>query len=228
MLILFFLNPAVIVADSSGALEQSPPRAALYTYTTPSRDGIGKLYMGREIAQVMGYQGAEWLERESRESQERPDLLLQALDIQPGQHLADIGAGSGFYTRRLAQATGANGRVYAVDVQPQMLDLLAQRLQAEGIRNVRLVQGAAQTVHLPAGRVDLALLVDVYHEFAFPYEMIESICAASSRGLGLRKSAKSGPLRYRARGHFRFVLAPLRPGRDPFCHFFAILCRFLQ
>jgi len=145
-------------------------------------DGTGKFYLDREIAQVMGYAGADWLERGERARQERPDLLLAALELKPGQVVADIGAGSGYYTRRLAKAVGTEGRVYAVDLQPEMLEILGRNLTAEGLENVELKQGRTTSVGLPAATLDLALLVDVYHEFEFPYEMMRSICQALKPG----------------------------------------------
>jgi precorrin-6B methylase 2 len=145
-------------------------------------DGIGKLYCGREIARVMGHEAAGWLERPEREAEENPRLLLAALQIQPGSTLADIGAGSGYLTRRLAGLTGPKGRVYAVDIQAEMIDLLSRNLAELGITNVVPVLGTTTNANLPAESVDLALLVDVYHEFSHPYEMMASICQALRPG----------------------------------------------
>jgi ubiquinone/menaquinone biosynthesis C-methylase UbiE len=138
-------------------------------------DGIGKFYQGREIAHVMGHQAADWLERPERQKEERPDLLLEALKVKPGESVADIGAGTGFYTRRLAQLTGSNGVVYAVDIQPEMLELLTNKMAEINIHNVKPILGSITDPKLPRDAVDLILLVDVYHEFDHPYEMVESM-----------------------------------------------------
>jgi protein-L-isoaspartate O-methyltransferase len=138
-------------------------------------DGIGKFFMGREIAHVMGHQAADWLERPEREKEERPDLLLPALKIKPGDAVADIGAGTGYYTRRLAKLAGEKGVIYAVDIQQEMLDLLTNKMAEIGIRNVRPILGTTTDAKLPPGAVDLILLVDVYHEFDFPFEMTQSM-----------------------------------------------------
>jgi len=141
----------------------------------PSRDGIGKVYQGREISHVMGHLGADWLERPERQYEERPDLLIKALGIKPGDTIADIGAGSGYFTRRLAAETGDGGRVLAVDIQPEMLRILKQNLEQEGIRNVKMIRGTEKAPNLPKASVDLVLMVDVYHEFSYPHEMMIAI-----------------------------------------------------
>src|SRR5207253_6096103 len=129
-------------------------------------EGIGRFYMGREIAQVMGHQaGAEWLERPEREHEERPELLLEALKLKPGEAVADIGAGTGYYTRRLAKLVGEKGLVYAVDIQIEMLDLLTNKMAEAGIHNVTPILGSISNPNLPVASTDLALMVDVYHEF---------------------------------------------------------------
>jgi len=138
-------------------------------------DGIGKFYLGREIAHVMGHQAADWLERPEREIEERPDLLLEALHIKPGQSVADIGAGSGYFTRRLARLVGERGTVYAVDIQPEMLDLLTNKMAELKIGNVKPTLGDVADPHLPPSSVDLILMVDVYHEFDHPYEMVRQM-----------------------------------------------------
>lgn len=159
--------------------------AAPTTTTAPARiyqqrakhdpNGIGKFYLGREIAQVMGHEGADWLERPEREAEEAPALLMKALGLKEGEVVADIGAGSGYFTVRLSRLVGPTGRVKAVDIQQEMLDLLAARLKRERIENVDLVLGGESDPRLEPGSVDLVLMVDVYHEFAFPYEMMQRI-----------------------------------------------------
>ena len=154
-------------------------------YTTPVRpdpDGIGKAYCGREIARVMGHEGADWLERPQREAEERPERVVAALGLQRGQAVVDLGAGTGYFTRRLAAAVGPTGRVYAVDVQPEMLARLTNTLAAAGVSNVVAVLGAEDDPRLPPGCADLILLVDVYHELAWPREMTEAMLRALRPG----------------------------------------------
>jgi ubiquinone/menaquinone biosynthesis C-methylase UbiE len=138
--------------------------------------------MGREISQVMGHLGAAWLERAEREQQEKPEKVLDSLGLRPGLVVADIGAGSGYFTRRLSQRVGSGGSVFAVDIQPQMLELLESRLRKEGVNNVSLVLGIEQDPRLPDESIDLALMVDVYHEFSYPYEMLRALCQALKPG----------------------------------------------
>jgi len=145
-------------------------------------NGIGKFYMGREIAHVMGHQAADWLERPERGKEERPDLLFPALKLKQGDAVADIGCGSGYHTRRLARLVGTNGVVHAVDIQQEMLDLLTNKLAAEKIFNVKPVLGTITDPKLPKASVDLILMVDVYHEFDHPFEMVEAMCRALKPG----------------------------------------------
>jgi ubiquinone/menaquinone biosynthesis C-methylase UbiE len=130
---------------------------------------------GRRFAPVMGYQGADWLERAERVDEEQPDTALDILRIRKGASVADIGAGSGYMTVRLARRVGPDGRVYANDLQPQMLELLQRRLTREKIANVTLVQGAADDPRLPPASVDLELMVDVYHELSQPQAMLRRL-----------------------------------------------------
>ena len=133
-------------------------------------NGIKKWYMGRQIAHVMSHYGIDWLERPEREVEENTSLLLKNLNLKPGMHIADIGAGSGYYTRLLSKRIG-NGKVYAVDVEPQMISYLNERIKEEKLANIVTVQGSETAVSLPPSSIDMMLLVDVYHEFSFPYEM---------------------------------------------------------
>jgi ubiquinone/menaquinone biosynthesis C-methylase UbiE len=131
--------------------------------------------MGREIARTMHYSGASWLVRESREREEEPRKLLAALNIQRGQTVCDMGCGNGFYTLLMAARVGPRGTVYAVDIQPEMLEMLAERAAARGIPNIRRVVGTATDPRLPANTFDLILAVDVYHEFSHPAEMLQAM-----------------------------------------------------
>jgi SAM-dependent methyltransferase len=130
---------------------------------------------GRRYAPVMGYQGAPWLERSEREEEEAPDVALNVLKIPKGASVADIGAGSGYITVRLAARVGPNGRVFANDVQPQMLNILGRRLSDARITNVTLIEGTLDDPRLPPGSVDLALMVDVYHELSQPQAMLRRL-----------------------------------------------------
>jgi SAM-dependent methyltransferase len=137
---------------------------------------------GRRFAPVMGYQGAGWLERIERDDEEASDVALSVLKIQKGSAVADIGAGSGFITERLASRVGPSGKVFANDVQPQMLDMLAKRLARKKITNVTLVQGDIDDPKLPAASVDLEIMVDVYHEFSQPQAMLRHLRDALKPG----------------------------------------------
>jgi len=141
-------------------------------------NGIGKFYMGREIAQVMGHQGASWLERPEREKEEHCSKLLPALKLKPGNFVADIGAGSGFYSFPLSKAVGPKGRVYAVDIQPEMLKIIRARMRNWDIKNIQPVLGAVADPKLKPASIDLILMVDVYHEFSHPYEMTVAMVKA--------------------------------------------------
>ena len=162
--------------------QATAPETRYETRDDHDPNGTGKFYLGREIALVMGHQAADWLERPERETEERPDLLMPALKIKPGDAVADIGCGSGYYTRRLAKAVGTNGLVYAVDIQPEMLGLLTNKLAAENIFNVKPVLGTPTDPKLPPVSVDLILLVDVYHEFDHPFEMVAAMTRALKPG----------------------------------------------
>jgi ubiquinone/menaquinone biosynthesis C-methylase UbiE len=133
---------------------------------------------GRVIAQVMGYLGADWLDRPERESEEQPASAIAALDITPGQVVADVGAGSGYYTVRLAERVGPTGRVFATDIQPEMLSLLRTRIERARLTNVDLVLSAEADPRLPEGRFDLILMVDVYHELARPQDVLRKLRAS--------------------------------------------------
>ena len=162
-----------------------------YVPCPASRDGIGKCYMGREIAQVMGHLGAAWLERAEREQEERPSVLIRNLRLAPTDVVADVGAGTGYFSFRIAPLV-PQGKVLAVDIQPDMLDHIRRRQSETGIRNVEPVLGTAEDPHLTPGSVDLALLVDVYHEFSYPREMMLAIAR------GLKPGGRVALVEYRA------------------------------
>jgi SAM-dependent methyltransferase len=156
---------------------------------------------GRRFANVMGWQGAEWLERSERDAEEEPDKALDALGTLTGMTVADVGAGSGYFTVRLAARVGAKGRVYANDLQPEMLKMLAARLARDNVRNVTLVQGAIDDPKLAASSIDLVLMVDVYHEFSEPQKMLRALRTALKPGgrlvlLEYRKEDPDVPIRF--------------------------------
>src|SRR5947209_251332 len=168
---------AIDLARSAQVAESTNTVPSRYEYRPQhSPDGIGKFYMGREIAHVMGHQAADWLERPNREEEEKTELLVDSLGAKPGEVVADIGAGTGYFSRRLSKRVGEKGAILAVDIQPEMLDLLTNQMATLNITNVKPVLGTITDPKLPAGTVDLVLMVDVYHEFSHPFEMMEGIC----------------------------------------------------
>lgn len=171
-----------LLLAASAALAQPAAVAERYTPVPASTDGIGKRYMGREISALMGWQGAAWLERAEREREERTDLLLTALALKPGMVVADIGAGSGYLARRMAPAVMPGGKVWAVDVQPEMIRLLQADAKRSGLTQIEARLGAVDDVRLPPGSVDLAVMVDVYHELVYPYEVMASVMKALKPG----------------------------------------------
>lgn len=179
--VLIGLGPLFLPAADRENLEppaRNPqPNASRYTFREQhSRDGVGKFYMGREIAYVMGHQAADWLERPEREEEEKTDLLVRSLGIKSGQVVGDIGAGTGYFSRRLSKLVGENGKILAVDIQPEMLDLLTNTMAGLKITNVKPILGTIDNPNLPSNTVDLVLMVDVYHEFSHPFEMMQNIC----------------------------------------------------
>jgi precorrin-6B methylase 2 len=155
--------------QKSGAASDS-----VYTQKTPHPDGTGKVYLGREIAQVMGTAGGEWLERDTRQQEEAVDLAIAKMPLQPASVVADIGAGTGYYTFRIAPKIPA-GRLYAVEVQDAFVQALAQKKQEVNAGNISVVKGSATTPNLPDTSVDLAFMVDVYHELEYPHEMLQAL-----------------------------------------------------
>ena len=182
------MNFLLLAALSAAALLTTPFAAsaldaqAAYEQIKASPDGIGKRYMGREIAQVMGWQGAAWLEREEREKEERTDLLLRELPLQPGMVVADVGAGTGYIARRMAGVVGSSGTVYAVDVQSEMIEMLKALASKAKLPQIKPVLSTVSDVNLPPSSVDLAIMVDVYHELEFPREVMLSLVIAMKPG----------------------------------------------
>src|SRR5436190_10133285 len=164
---------AIVVSpfESVQAQEPAPAKAKQPRRPPPAL----KEYKGRRIAQTMHYTGAEWLTRDNREQEERCSLMLTNLGIKRGMAICDMGCGNGFYALQLAKMTGDAGHVYAVDIQPEMLKLLNQRADGDGVRNISPILGTLADPRLPKGRINLILLVDVYHEFSHPEQMLAAM-----------------------------------------------------
>jgi precorrin-6B methylase 2 len=154
---------------------------SVYQQRTPSQDGTGRIYMGREISLVMGHQGAAWLERPTRVEEERTDLFIERLPVETDDVVADIGAGTGYFSIPLAERL-PDGKVLAVDIQPEMLAIIEQKKENLGVDNVETILGTASDPGLPAGGVDLIFIVDAYHEFYYPREMGEAMFEALRPG----------------------------------------------
>ena len=184
-LVMLLLAAVAATALGSSAAHAQQKETGRYSAVRPSADGIGKSYMGREISGVMGWQGAAWLERDEREQEERADLLLRELSLKPGMAVADVGAGTGYYARRIAPLVGSGnsgGVVYATDVQPEMMRMLEDGAKKAGLSNIKPVLGGLKDVNLPEASIDLAIMVDVYHELEYPFEVIESLVRALKPG----------------------------------------------
>ncbi|MCH2144424.1 MAG: methyltransferase domain-containing protein [Phycisphaerales bacterium] len=154
---------------------------SLYVDRRETRDGIGRHFFGREIARVMGHLGASWLERPSREKEERTSLLIEMLGVENDTDVADIGAGTGYFTFPIARKA-VDGTVHAVDIQPEMLEFIEARKRTEGVDNVKGVLGTITDTKLEPESIDLAFAVDAYHEFSNPVEMLLSIRKALRPG----------------------------------------------
>jgi ubiquinone/menaquinone biosynthesis C-methylase UbiE len=206
-----------LLASGGDLLAVGPPDRR-YEYRKGDPNGIGKWYMGREIAWVMSYHGASWLDRPERVKEEGTDKLLKALGgyVKPGMTVCDMGAGSGYYTFPLAEKVGAKGKVLAVDVQKEMLAIIKKRMKAKKVANVETVLGTNTDPKLPAGKVDLILMVDVYHEFSHPYEMSEAMVKALKPGgrvafVEFRLEDEKVPIRRLHRMSERQVLKEMAP-----------------
>lgn len=178
----------VILFNSCGS--QISETSGIYTYQIEDYNGIGKWYMGREIASVMGFEGMEWLERPERESEENVNTLIKNMSINLEDTIADIGAGSGYHTFRMA-LKAPKGFIYAIDIQEEMLSEISSRINNGYLKNITPILGTETNINLTENSVDKILLVDVYHEFKYPYEMMESIKKA------LRPNGKIFIIEYR-------------------------------
>jgi ubiquinone/menaquinone biosynthesis C-methylase UbiE len=186
----------LVVLTGALAISAALVVAAQQTATAPGVHPIS----GRRFAQPMSYLGADWLDRSERVTEEEPDIALDAIKLVKGSTVADVGAGSGYMTVKMAKRVGPTGKVYANDIQPEMLALLRQRLAKEKIANVETVLGTIDDPKLPAGAVDLILMVDVYHEFSEPQKMLQRMHEALKPGgrlvlLEYRKEDPAIPIR---------------------------------
>lgn len=161
---------------------EGAPEASEPTSTEPSAASSGETFEGRRIAQTMSYLGADWLTRPNRDAEENTAMLHTQLALGPGDVACDVGSGNGYHTLLMAKAVAPSGEVIASDLQPQMLDLLRDRAEQAGVDNLRTVQARPDDVGLPVNTCDLILLVDVYHEFALPEQILASMRAALSEG----------------------------------------------
>ena len=171
---LLLLILLALSLTACGQTNKNSKSEETYTFQKGDPNGIGKWYMGREIAHVMGYQGINWLERSDREKEENTSQLLMNMNIQPDDTIADIGAGSGYHTFKMAKLA-SEGFVYAVDIQPEMIQAISVKQSEQQVNNIQTIQGSEKSINLDENSVSKILLVDVYHEFNFPKEMIKSI-----------------------------------------------------
>lgn len=173
-LLLVGASAPLLFAQAPATAGDSVSADSIYEYGARTRDGTGKYYMGREISLVMGHQGAGWLERPERERQERTDLFIERLPVEPDDVVADIGAGTGYFAFPIARRV-PDGRVLAVDIQPEMLSIIEERKMERGVDNVETIRGTVTDPGLPEGEVDVIYIVDAYHEFSHPREMGEAM-----------------------------------------------------
>ncbi|MDQ3621667.1 MAG: methyltransferase domain-containing protein [Verrucomicrobiota bacterium] len=176
---------AVVFCNGCPAVAEDRPKVPQPLYETRAEhdpNGIGKFFMGREIAQVMGHLAADWLERPEREQEERTEVMIESLKFREGEVVADIGCGSGYIARRIAKKVGKTGTVYGVEIQQEMLDILMKRMAMFRIDNVKPVLGTVTDPKLPPESCDTMILVDVYHEFDHPFEMIQGMLRGLKRG----------------------------------------------
>ncbi len=215
-----FILTLVVSAQTETPKKQQSPKQERYEFKKEHDPyGTGKFYLSREIAQVMSYEGAGWLERPEREREEQVSKLMPALEVKAGHVVADFGAGSGFHTMKLSKLVGDKGKVYAVDIQPQMLDILGKRLRKDNIKNVVLVQNNEKEAKLPDGKLDMILMVDVYHELSYPYEVTEQLVKALKPGgrlvfVEFRLEDKKVPILDVHRMSIKQVMKEMEPFKD--------------
>lgn len=176
-----FVFPFLLIVLTACSQSKKPQQNDVYTHKTADPDGTGKVYFGREIATVMGAAGADWLERYNRQQEENTNLAISKMPLSSNTVVADIGAGTGYYTFRVAKRV-PQGKVYAVDVQDEFIAYLNQKKKETGQQNVQVIKGTATSPNLPESAVDLAFMVDVYHELLFPHEVLQALRKALKPG----------------------------------------------
>lgn len=189
--IVFSFLLLTLILPVNSCHSQNDSNGSVYTFKSGSFDGIGKWYKGREISHVMGYQGMSWLERSEREQEEETSTLLKNMSLKSKDVVADIGAGSGYHVFKIAPKV-SEGKVYAVDIQQEMLNAMEKKKNRRNQTNIELIKGTEKSTKLPENAVDKVLMVDVYHEFEFPVEMMASIKR------GLKPNGKIYLIEYRA------------------------------
>jgi ubiquinone/menaquinone biosynthesis C-methylase UbiE len=167
----------LLAGCASGQMKPAQNSTSVYSTKAPHRDGTGKVYLGREIAHVMGTSGGEWLERDTRQQEEAVDLAISKMPLQRNSIVADIGAGTGYYSFRIAPKI-PDGRLYAVEVQDAFIRALENKKQELKTANVAVIKGSATAPNLPDSSIDLAFMVDVYHELEYPHEMLQALYKA--------------------------------------------------
>lgn len=198
-LICLFVTSLLLTHCAAQPQAESTSEDASYSFGRASWGGIGKFYMGREISRVMGHLGADWLEREEREEEENVSQAIQNMQLSPDEVVADIGAGSGYYTFRVAKEV-PQGKVLAVDLQPEMLAIMREQIKKDNINNVELIQAGEADPQLPENSVDMVFMVDVYHELSYPKEVMQVVVSALKPGarfilLEYRKEDPSVPIK---------------------------------
>lgn len=171
---LLFVPALLLTGYASCQLKGSQTTPSVYSKKTPHPDGTGKVYLGREIAHVMGSSGGDWLERSTRQQEEDVALAISKMPLHPGSVVADIGAGTGYYSFRIAPKI-PNGTLYAVEVQDDFIAALQTKKKERNLANVTVVKSSDTTLNLPDASVDLAFMVDVYHELEYPHEMLQAL-----------------------------------------------------
>ena len=183
--------PSEQASSEQAHSKQVPSKQQPYEFRESSPGGTGKFYMGREIAGIMGAAGAAWLERDSRQQEENSSRTISKLPLSPESVVADVGAGTGYYTFRIAEKV-PRGKVFAVDIQDEFIRRLRESKKNRGAENVEVIKGSEKSPNLPPGSIDLIIMVDVYHELLYPQEMLQAMRKA------LKPSGKLLLIEYKA------------------------------
>ena len=174
MILLCAFTCTSVSCQQPRVIAKNSPADTTYVYREPSYGGTGKFYFGREVAAIMDASGSDWLERPSRPREENTEFIVKSMELKPHMVVADIGAGTGYYTFRMAKLV-PEGKVYAVEIQDELIDMLNKKKEETKANHVEVVRGDTLSVNLPVNTIDLAILVDVYHELSWPREIIRSI-----------------------------------------------------